>query len=478
MSERIALSAETLLPPWALANLPPQTPVLVGFSGGADSVTLLHLLVARSRTDGFPLLALHVHHGIRGAEADRDEVFCQRVAEALGVAFLSVRVDAPALAQESGMGLEEAARIARYQTFEQVMQARQIPLLATAHHADDQIETVLFRLARGTGLHGLCGIPVARRLTCYGVVTRPLLDYTKSDLLAYCDREGLAFVTDSTNLQPCCARNRLRMEALPALEAAVPGARAGVARTLALLRQDSEALDEMAEQELCRRARDGVLSVRGLEQLPAAIRRRVLATFVGACSPAHAERLEQQILSGCGGAVTLPGDRYAALSRGELRVFPNLRGEGLKAPRPFREEQFSLCDGRLTVSARRTEKCRKTKKVHSLSTTHYIIHSEKSAIINLFFWRGLQEGDRLITAAGARRCVSLLQERGIPAAVRQKLPVLCNGQGDIVWLPFCEGRLPRQAQEPIAGHREDTYAVTLTLLCNAAEWKDGGYENV
>lgn len=474
------------MPPWALAGMPPQTPVLVGLSGGADSVALLHLLAARSRTDGFPLLALHVHHGIRGAEADRDEAFCRSVAGAMGVAFLSVRVDAPALARECGCGLEEAARMARYRAFGQVMQEKQIPLLATAHHADDQTETVLFRLARGTGLRGLCGIPAVRRLADYGTVTRPLLSYTKAELLAYCRQQGLDFVTDSTNLQPCCARNRLRIEVLPTLEVAVPGAREGIARTLARLRQDAEALDEMAEQVLCRREQDGVLNVRRFEQLPSALRLRVLAAFLGDCSPAHAERLERQILSGKGGTVTLPGDRYAALSRGLLRVFPNLRGEGLTAPRPFREEQFSLCDGRLTVSARQTEKCRKTKKVHSLSTTHYIIHSEKSAIIDLFFWRGLQDGDRLLTKAGARRCVSLLQERGIPAAVRKKLPVLCNGHGEIVWLPFCEDRLlqpargqaSEQTQAQAAELGGADYTVTLTLLCDAAEWKDGGYGNV
>ena len=96
--------------PWELAGMPRDTAVAVGFSGGADSVALLALLVERAKTDGFPLLALHIHHGIRGAEADRDEAFCRAFAARLGVDFCAVRVDVPAWAKEHGMGSEEAAR--------------------------------------------------------------------------------------------------------------------------------------------------------------------------------------------------------------------------------------------------------------------------------------------------------------------------------------------------------------------------------
>ena len=174
-----------ICPPWRLAGCAPGTPVLTGLSGGADSVALTHLLARCAARDGFPLTALHVHHGIRGAEADRDAAFCAAFAKALGVELITVRVDVPALAEASGDGLETAARDARYRVFEAVMRERGIPLLATAHHADDNAETVLFRLCRGTGLRGLCGIPACRQLGD-GWVTRPLLPFTKEELLSYC----------------------------------------------------------------------------------------------------------------------------------------------------------------------------------------------------------------------------------------------------------------------------------------------------
>ncbi len=444
---------QDICPPWRLAGCAPETPVLVGLSGGADSVALTHLLARCAARDGFPLTALHVHHGIRGAEADRDAAFCAAFAKTLGVELVTVRVDVPALAEASGDGLETAARDARYRVFDAVMRERGIPLLATAHHADDNAETVLFRLCRGTGLNGLCGIPACRRLGD-GWVTRPLLPFTKEEILSYCRAEGLEFITDSSNLMPSCSRNILRMEALPALERAVPGAARTVARTAETLRRDADCLNGLAQAWETAHVRGRALHLDGFSALHPALRSRVLESFLGSLETVHLDALERQILSGRGGCVALPGDRFASVMAGTLTVFPHLRGAGLAAPRPFTEEEFSLCDGKLTVSVRHTEKCRKSKKVHELSTTLYINQSEKSVIINQLFWRGLRPDDRMTVRGRAVRCAKLLQARGIPAAVREKLPVLCGGGGEILWLPFAA---PEENPCP------DGYAVTVTL---------------
>ena len=458
----------TMRAPWELAGMPRDTAVAVGFSGGADSVALLALLAERAKTDGFPLLALHIHHGIRGAEADRDEAFCRAFAARLGVDFCAVRVDVPAWAKEHGMGSEEAARELRYRCFAQVMEERKIPLLATAHHADDNAETVLFRLARGTGLGGLCGIPAVRNLEQPegGFVVRPLLPYTKEEILAFCRVRGLDFVTDSTNREPCCARNILRLEVLPALERAVPNAAATMVRTTALLRQDADCLDSLAAEWLNAHSRNRALPAKELRGLHPSLQGRVLAEFLGGCEAVHIGAAEALIASGRGGSVTLPRDRYASLCGGVLRVFPNLRGEGITEPIPLCEGSFALCDGRLTVSVQKNEKCRKRKKVHSLSTTHYINRSEKSVIINQFFWRGLRDGDRIRVGTREVRCASLLQAGGIPAAVRKHLPVLCNADGEAVWVPF--------AGREEAELRDGAYAVTLTLWEDLTDRQDKG----
>lgn len=459
------LTAADVQAPWEMAGLPPQTPLAVGFSGGADSVALLSLLAEKAKTDRFPLLALHIHHGIRGDEADRDEAFCRDFAQKSGVEFVAVRVDVPAWAEEHGKGLEEAARELRYRSFGAVMEERRIPLLATAHHANDNAETVLFRMARGTGLDGLCGIPSVRWLG-NGFAVRPLLSFTKEEILEYCRRNGLDFVTDSTNASPCCVRNILRLEVLPALERAVPGAEKTIARATAVLAQDADCLNGLAADWLTAHRSGDALQVRDLCDLHPALRTRVLAAFLGGCESVHIRAVEKQIASGRGGSVTLPKDRYASLCGGILRVFPNLRGSGLQEEKPLCEGTFSLCDGRLTVSVQKVEKCRKIKKVHSLSTTHYIIRSEKSVIIKQFFWRSLRDGDRICVADRFVRCADRLHASGIPAPVRNRLPVLCRTDGEVAWLPF--------TGTPEAEPQGDAYAITLTLTAEPEDRENRG----
>ncbi len=261
-------------------GLPTAPALLVAFSGGADSRLLLELTVRYARTVGMPVTAAHLHHGIRGAEADRDEAFCRACADRLGIGYVSSRVDVPARAALSGRSLEWEARLARYEFFGQVMSERHIPVLLTAHHADDQLETLLSRLMRGSGTHGLGGIPPVRRITG-GVLLRPLLEATKADILAACQDMRLDFVTDSTNLCDDCTRNRLRHGVIPRLEAiygaGVPQRTA--ARLCRTAREDEDCLTELAMSHrtaVCDRE-DGTLSLTALSALPPALAKRLLA---------------------------------------------------------------------------------------------------------------------------------------------------------------------------------------------------------
>ena len=195
-------------------TLPDSPSYAVAFSGGADSRLLLELtvraLLGRLGEEGRSrVIALHLHHGIRGKEADRDLAFCEEVCEGLGVELIAERVNIPAMAKELGESLETAARKARYDFFGRVMDERGIGILLTAHHADDNLETVLAQLIRGSGTRGMRGIPTTRMLGYWTdkqikLVHRPLLDFTKRDILAACEELGLDFVTDSTNLETDC----------------------------------------------------------------------------------------------------------------------------------------------------------------------------------------------------------------------------------------------------------------------------------
>ena len=184
--------------------------IAVGVSGGADSVALLRFLAVLREEYRWELIVCHIHHGLRGAEADRDEQFVRELAGQLGLPYTVRHIDAAALALENHLSVEEAGRNARYAFFAET--AGEGGRIATAHTLDDTIETVLMNLIRGTGLHGLCGIPRTR-----GNIVRPLLDVTRAEVEEYLALLGQPYCTDSTNLSDDYTRNRVRHDILPRL---------------------------------------------------------------------------------------------------------------------------------------------------------------------------------------------------------------------------------------------------------------------
>jgi tRNA(Ile)-lysidine synthetase-like protein len=192
--------------------LPPEGgTVIVGYSGGADSTALLHLLTRLQGAFNLRIHAAHLHHGMR-PEADDDVRVCASVCAQLGVPLHVERVDVPALAQTERISLEEAGRNARYAFFERLARELNAVAVALAHTRDDQIETILINLLRGTGPRGLCGMPYKRDR-----IIRPLLDATRAQTHQYCAAQGLPTVFDSTNLDPHQLRRRVRMELIPLL---------------------------------------------------------------------------------------------------------------------------------------------------------------------------------------------------------------------------------------------------------------------
>ena len=231
---------------FAANGITQQEALLVGVSGGADSVALLHIL-CRMREAGKvkELSAAHVNHCIR-ANAEEDAAFVRALCAKWDVRLYETRVDVPKLRAEKGQTLEEAARDARYKFLRQAKQNSGAAFIVTAHHMDDQAETVLMHLLRGTGLAGLCGMK-----TVSGDLFRPLLGVSKKELVAYAEENAIFYRTDETNYEPCCLRNRIRLELLPLLkEGYNPSISEGLARMAALLFEDEAYLAAEAEQRL------------------------------------------------------------------------------------------------------------------------------------------------------------------------------------------------------------------------------------
>ncbi|MCU0935567.1 MAG: tRNA lysidine(34) synthetase TilS [Gammaproteobacteria bacterium] len=242
-----------------LRDLPAAPRYRVAFSGGLDSTVLLHAL-AEARDDlGGALEAVHVNHGLHG-DAGRWAEHCARVCAGLGVACRVVAVDAAAAPGESP---EAAARHARYRAFEGVTGEGEA--LLTAHHQDDQAETLLLHLLRGSGVRGLAAMPVRRALG-RGWLGRPLLGWPRAALRAWAEARGLAWVEDPSNRDERLDRNFLRRQVLPLLEARWPGATRVLARDAALQAQASVLLDALAREDAAaaRGPEQGTLSVRAL----------------------------------------------------------------------------------------------------------------------------------------------------------------------------------------------------------------------
>lgn len=196
--------------------LEPNGTVLVAVSGGADSVALLHLL----HTLGYPVSALHCNFHLRGEESDADQQFVEKLCQQFGVSLGITHFHTADYAKSHGISIEMAARELRYQWFREQMEAQKAQAIAVGHHMDDQAETLLLNLLRGTGLRGLAGMHPQ-----HNSVVRPLLCVSRKDIEEYLRLHHLAYVTDSTNLQHDVLRNRIRLEVMPLLEQLQPAAR-------------------------------------------------------------------------------------------------------------------------------------------------------------------------------------------------------------------------------------------------------------
>ena len=286
--------------------LPPQCRrVLCAVSGGADSVCLLHLLNENRERLGIELRAAHFEHGIRGGESLRDAAFVKALCESLGVELYTGSGDTPAYAREMGMSMEEAARELRYAFLERAAEQLDCDFIATAHNADDNAETVIFNLARGSGARGLGGIPPQR-----GNIIRPLLSVTRREIEEYIDGRGIEHITDSTNLSDDYSRNLIRHQVLPVLKSINPGFAGAVGRTAALLRQDEDCLDAMARRFLEENLRDGAVDCTALLSLHGALSSRVLRLMCPqSLSAAHVQAL-MELAAGEGlGFCDVPGLR-------------------------------------------------------------------------------------------------------------------------------------------------------------------------
>jgi tRNA(Ile)-lysidine synthetase-like protein len=273
-------------------GLHPGAGVTVGFSGGADSLALAAVLARLAPVVAVRVSLVHVDHGLR-LESAGDADACERLAEALRLPFVAVRLPVGLVERHAGVGVEEAARRERYVALAREAEVNGSAILAVAHHRDDQAETVLLHLLRGAGLSGASGMAELSRMTVPWweaprdgesrtiQLWRPFLDEPRATVRDYAIGTGLAPSEDATNDEGRFRRNRLRHEVMPLLQSISPGADAALARYARIARAEDGVLEAMSDQALARAARvDSTLSMRALSEEHPAIRRRVVLAWL------------------------------------------------------------------------------------------------------------------------------------------------------------------------------------------------------
>lgn len=251
------------------SRLAPGANVLLGLSGGMDSMVLLDVLVQLAPELRFSLRALHVNHGI-SPNARQWSEFCAQACARLGVPFASEQVD---IAPFRKLGIEGAARQARHEA----LARHASDCIVLAQHRDDQVETVLLQLARGTGVKGLAGMPAQRAVRgSEAMILRPLLDVPRRAIEAHARERGLQWVEDESNSDIALRRNFIRRQVLPVLETAFPAVRTAMARTAANLADTSALLDDLADQDLASVDTSGGVNVAALRELGERRARNVL----------------------------------------------------------------------------------------------------------------------------------------------------------------------------------------------------------
>ena len=402
--------------------LRPGEAVLAALSGGADSVSLLLVL----QSLGYEVRAFHLNHCLRGAESDRDEAFCRALCAKRGVPLTVVRVDIAALSQ--GKAVEETARRERYAQLEKAADGCKI---ATAHTADDNLETVLFHLVRGSGARGLAGIPPVR-----GNIIRPLLNAERREIEAFLRENGQDYVTDSSNLSDDYTRNRLRHSVLPVLREINPAAAQSALRLGQQLRQDEQTLGALAADCLHAAAQpDGSYDTRPFLLCREAVRGRALRKVAeNAGMPlrdlaqTHIEALGRLLESADPSAqLDLPHGFTARREYERFRIAPRARGvqpEALPLTVPF----DGLWTDRTRVKLRKLEKSEVFyKTVNTFCADCGTIDFASLCV------RARQTGDRLrLTEKGGNRTLKkLMIDRKIPAAERNGLAVIADKNGVI-----------------------------------------------
>lgn len=398
--------------------------VIVALSGGADSMALAFFLNSVKNEYGFSLSAAHVNHGIRGESADRDENFVKGFCEKNGIEFHVMHADVPKIASETGETEEECGRRIRYEFFSSIDETAKI---ATAHNLNDNAETLIFRMARGTGLKGLCAIPPVR-----GKIIRPLIKCSRAEIEKYCEENKIAYVTDETNLSDEYTRNYIRHEIIPLFEKLNPAFLLSADRLISSLRCDEELLSSQAAELVSESRNEAGYCAEALKNAPESLLMRAVSYVIEEETGLKPEQRHigavAEIIKNGGSAEICGGNRFR-VRKGVLEKFSS-NAENNDYSLVLSEGINSFSSYTAKVSVIYKNDLSDTQKIHKRRLDIFI---DCDKIIGKLIIRNKRDGDTFSPKGfkGTKKLKKLFQEKGVPPEKRGTYPVLCDDTGII-----------------------------------------------
>lgn len=392
--------------------------VILGFSGGADSSAILHYLSKHTKN----ILAVHINHMIRGNEALRDEFFCKTICQRYGVKFLSYRVDVPKLAKESKQGIEETARKERYKIFRKLMQEYpEYKCIVTAHNANDNAETILFNLTRGSGTNGIAGIKPN-----LDSVYRPLIYCSKAEILEYCNENSINYVTDSTNEDIDYTRNYIRHEIVPMLEKLNPSFIDSCTRMSENVRDDESYIKQASDKVISDNKVTNRVNTELFNSLDKAIALRVLRHMAK-------DNLDSKSIDFCiqlakngsvGQYINLPNGISFKKERGYVKFVKTEDLFKVSYNVTLKEGQNNIKKIGVVISVNTEEAPKGYDLVEEIT-----LNSNGTLIA-----RNRKDGDKITQGKMTKKLKKLFYDKQIPSHRRDKIPVICDENG-LLYVP-------------------------------------------
>lgn len=382
--------------------------VLIGVSGGADSIALLEFFVSVKEKYDLDICVAHIEHGIRGEDSVNDAEFVKNYCKKLGVNFYLKTIDAPNLAKKAKMGVEEYSRMARYDFFNTI----ECDKIATAHNLTDNIETLLFRLARGTGLKGACSIPAVR-----GKIIRPFIEVSSGEIRKWCNDNNIPYRVDCTNSDSAYSRNLIRLEILPLFEKLNANYQDNIENFISDVNEDYAFIDDYVKNIYPKIVKNNEIDLPKLNELDLSIKKRILIMFFDengySLNRIHLQSVIDITLKS--GKTQIKENIFAISAKGKIRIakFNDLN----------KKDEFVT----------------KILNIDEFKDKNIDFYCDCDKIVGNIIIRAKQAGDRIKPAGRnvSKTLKKLFNESAYPIEKRDKKIVVCDDFGIVGVIGLC-----------------------------------------